>query len=71
MRNENQLQALLHDIETYLGPFPDIFPNGEVSEVCKNMLTMQLNYTEKNNIQKLNYFRHPRILCLGTINFTN
>lgn len=38
MHNENQLQSLLHDIQTYLGPFPDILPNGHVPEVCKNIL---------------------------------
>lgn len=41
MNNEGQLQRLLHDIETYLGPFPEILPNGYVSEVCKNILTIQ------------------------------
>lgn len=41
MHNEKLLQGLLHDIETYLGPFPDISSDGHVSEVCKNILTMQ------------------------------
>lgn len=41
MNNEDQLQSLLHDIEVYLGPFPDILPNGDVPEVCKNILLIQ------------------------------
>lgn len=35
MHSENDLQDLLRDIDTYLGPFPDIYSNGDISEVCK------------------------------------
>ncbi|EFN84892.1 Fanconi anemia group M protein [Harpegnathos saltator] len=38
MNNENQLRQLLYDIETYLGPFPDILPNGHVSEMPTNIM---------------------------------
>lgn len=38
MHNENQLKGLLHDIETYLGPFPDILPNGHVSEISADLV---------------------------------
>lgn len=40
MHNENHLRDLLREIETYLGPFPDIYPNGDVSEVCKLFLVI-------------------------------
>ncbi|XP_014481108.1 PREDICTED: Fanconi anemia group M protein isoform X2 [Dinoponera quadriceps] len=33
MNSENLLQELLRDIETYLGPFPDILPDGNMSEI--------------------------------------
>lgn len=35
MSSEAHLRDLLHDIETYLGPFPELYPNGDVSEVCR------------------------------------
>ncbi|CAL1688362.1 unnamed protein product [Lasius platythorax] len=38
MHNENQLQSLLHDIQTYLGPFPDILPNGHVPEISVDLV---------------------------------
>lgn len=39
MHNENQLRDLLYDIQVYLGPFPKLLPNGDVSEVCKTILS--------------------------------
>lgn len=40
MHNENQLRDLLYDIQVYLGPFPKLLPNGDISEVCKiNLIT--------------------------------
>ncbi|XP_070164974.1 DEAD-box ATP-dependent DNA helicase Fancm [Polyergus mexicanus] len=38
MHNENQLKGLLHDIEIYLGPFPDILPNGHVPEISADLV---------------------------------
>ncbi|XP_032678779.1 Fanconi anemia group M protein isoform X2 [Odontomachus brunneus] len=38
MPYEDQLQRLLHDIEIYLGPFPEILPNGYVSEMPTNIV---------------------------------
>ncbi|KAL6427471.1 hypothetical protein ACFW04_008766 [Cataglyphis niger] len=38
MHNENQLKDLLHDIGTYLGPFPDILPNGHVPEISADLV---------------------------------
>jgi len=33
MHEESRLRDLLYDIENYLGPFPDILPNGHIPEV--------------------------------------
>ncbi|XP_011057672.1 PREDICTED: Fanconi anemia group M protein isoform X2 [Acromyrmex echinatior] len=38
IHNESQLQDLLHDIEAYLGPFPELYPNGDVSEIPVNIV---------------------------------
>nr|XP_012225008.1 PREDICTED: Fanconi anemia group M protein homolog [Linepithema humile] len=38
MNSENHLQDLLHEIETYLGPFPNIHPNGDVSEIPADLI---------------------------------
>ncbi|XP_025986160.1 Fanconi anemia group M protein isoform X2 [Solenopsis invicta] len=38
MPNEDRLQDLLHDIGTYLGPFPELYPNGEVSEISTDII---------------------------------
>lgn len=38
MHNEDRLRDLLHDIAAYLGPFPELYPNGDVSEVCRIIL---------------------------------
>ncbi|KYN11617.1 PREDICTED: Fanconi anemia group M protein [Trachymyrmex cornetzi] len=38
IHNENQLRDLLHDIEAYLGPFPELYPNGDVSEIPANIV---------------------------------
>ncbi|XP_071625686.1 uncharacterized protein [Temnothorax longispinosus] len=38
MHSEDQLRDLLHDIEVYLGPFPELFPNGDVSEMPENIV---------------------------------
>lgn len=36
MNSEIQLQELIGEIQTYLGPFPDVqlFINGNIPEVC-------------------------------------
>ncbi|XP_024868330.1 Fanconi anemia group M protein, partial [Temnothorax curvispinosus] len=38
MHSEDQLRDLLRDIEVYLGPFPELFPNGDVSEMPENIV---------------------------------
>ncbi|EZA57930.1 Fanconi anemia group M protein [Ooceraea biroi] len=38
IHSENQLRGLLHDIESYLGPFPDILPNGDVLEIPADLV---------------------------------
>ncbi|XP_011685294.1 PREDICTED: Fanconi anemia group M protein isoform X2 [Wasmannia auropunctata] len=36
--SEDRLRDLLHDIEAYLGPFPELYPNGDVSEISTNII---------------------------------
>ncbi|XP_011638358.1 LOW QUALITY PROTEIN: ATP-dependent DNA helicase MPH1 [Pogonomyrmex barbatus] len=38
MNSEDQLQNLLRDIEIYLGPFPEVYPNGDVSEIPTDII---------------------------------
>ncbi|XP_011879336.1 PREDICTED: uncharacterized protein LOC105568345 [Vollenhovia emeryi] len=38
IHNEDLLRDLLQDIEAYLGPFPKLYPNGDVSEIPANMV---------------------------------
>ncbi|XP_018404700.1 PREDICTED: Fanconi anemia group M protein [Cyphomyrmex costatus] len=38
MHNEDHLRNLLHDIETYLGPFPELYPNGDISEISTTIV---------------------------------
>ncbi|XP_077280800.1 FA complementation group M [Temnothorax americanus] len=38
MHSEDRLRDLLRDIEVYLGPFPELFPNGDVSEMPENIV---------------------------------
>ncbi|XP_020280722.1 Fanconi anemia group M protein isoform X2 [Pseudomyrmex gracilis] len=38
MREEIHLRDLLHDIESYLGPFPEVYPSGQISETPTNIV---------------------------------
>ncbi|XP_036140271.1 Fanconi anemia group M protein [Monomorium pharaonis] len=38
IHNEDRLRDLLRDIETYLGPFPELYPNGDVSEISTDIV---------------------------------
>jgi len=44
MNSKDQLRDLLHDIETYLGPFPELYPNGDISEVRIILIINLKNY---------------------------
>lgn len=75
MNEEPQLQILLEDVKTYLGPFPDTKDLCEeiIMEVCIKLYLYyklyKISYCFKSNIKF--YFRYPKISYLDIRNSIN
>lgn len=75
MNEESQLQILLEDVKTYLGPFPDtkVLCEETIMEVCINLYFYyklhKILYCFNSNIKF--YFRYHKISYLDIRNLIN